>query len=381
MRIFAFGQCEAGRGGNLGNWIMKRMVLTAVVSCLFLQGLVVGEDSQISQMRKKAQQFLQVTQNADGSWTRSDLVGVTGLVTVSLVRSGFSPESPLVEKGLQNLLTHVKPDGGIYAEGSLHRNYETCISLMALAEVNADGRYDRQIKAAEGFLRKLQWDQGEGIESSDPAWGGAGYGSHQRPDMSNTQFLVEALKKAGVKEGDPAMEKILTFVSRSQNLESSHNDMPFAAKNSDGGFVYTPAAGTESKAGVTDNGGLRSYGSMTYAGLKSLIYAGLEPGDIRVQAATEWIRRNYTLRQNPGVGQQGLFYYFHTFARTMEILGEDRFRDATGVEHDWRAELIERLVALQQPNGSWVNPADRWYEGDPNLVTAYCLLALSHCQK
>ncbi|MCH7925963.1 MAG: hypothetical protein IIC51_10560 [Planctomycetes bacterium] len=34
------------------------------------------------------------------------------------------------------------------------------------------------------------------------------------------------------------------------------------------------------------------------------------------------------------------------------------------------------LVSLQRDDGSWVNDADRWYEGNPQLVTAYALLAL-----
>ena len=358
--------------------IKKALILTIASFLSFVSSD--ASDPQVDAMRKKAFQFLEVTQNADGSWTRSDLVGVTGLVTVSLLKSGLPPEHPLVEAGLLNLISHTKSDGGVYATDSLHRNYETCISLMAFAEANNNGRYDKRIKAAEGFLRKLQWDQGEGVESSDPAWGGAGYGSHQRPDMSNTQFLIEALKKAGAKEDDPAIQAALVFVSRSQNLETTHNDTPFAGKINDGGVYYTPAAGGESKAGIEDNGGLRSYGSMTYAGLKSLIYAGLKPGDVRVKAATEWIRKNYTLAENPGVGQQGLFYYFHTFGKTMEVLGEEQFTDAKGVKHNWKSELIERLAGLQQANGSWTNPADRWYEGDPNLVSAYCLMALSHCE-
>ncbi|MEZ6061422.1 MAG: hypothetical protein R3C19_13845 [Planctomycetaceae bacterium] len=198
--------------------------------------------------------------------------------------------------------------------------------------------------------------------------------------MSNTQYLVEALKEAGVKEDDPAMKNVLVFLSRSQNLESEFNTTQFAGKINDGGFYYTPAAGGDSKAGTTDNGGLRSYASMTYAGLKSLIYAGLDRDDQRVIAATEWIRRHYSLAENPGMGQQGLFYYFHTFAKTMNTLGEDEFADASGTRHNWRHELIERLATLQQANGSWSNPADRWQEGDPNLVTAYCLLALSQCE-
>ncbi len=358
---------------------MRKMLVCVMGSMLLMPGAI-GEEPSIVQLREKSVRFLRLTQNPDGSWTKSDLVGVTGLVTASLLRSGVSEDDPMVAAGLKNLLSHHNPDGGFYAKDSLQKNYETCITVFALSEVNKDGKYDTYIKKAEGFLRELQWDKGEGIESSDPAWGGGGYGSHQRPDMSNTQYLIEALQKAGVKEDDPAMQNILVFVSRTQNLESSANNTIFAGRINDGGFYYTPAAGGDSKAGVTENGGLRSYGSMTYAGLKSLIYAGLDKNDERVKAATDWIRKNYTLKENPGMGPQGLFYYFHTFAKTMDVIGEDQFVDAAGTAHNWKAELTARLAELQQPNGSWLNPADRWFEGDPNLVTAYCLMALSHCQ-
>ena len=356
-----------------------RNIVTCAIASLLLISSVAADEVSISDMRAKSIQFLRLTQSTDGSWTKSDMVGVTGLVTASLLRSGLPADDPMVAAGLKKLLSHHNDNGGFYAKDSLQRNYETCITVFALVEANTDGKYDSYIKQAEGFLRELQWDKGEGIESSDPAWGGGGYGSHQRPDMSNTQYLIEALKQAGVKEDDPAMQNILVFVSRTQNLESSPNTTIFAGKINDGGFYYTPAAGGDSKAGVTENGGLRSYGSMTYAGLKSLIYAGLDKKDARVTAATDWIRKNYTLRENPGMGPQGLYYYFHTFGKTMDVIGEEKFVDAAGVSHNWKAELKARLAELQQPNGSWINPADRWYEGDPNLVTAYCLMALSHC--
>lgn len=338
-----------------------------------------GAEGEVSQLREQAIRFLQVTQNSDGSWTTSESTGISGLVTTALLRSGKPIDHPLVSRGLAFLLSNQQTNGGIYAFGSRHQNYETCIAILALSEANADGRYTETIRKAEVFLRGLQWDEGEGIESSDGAYGGGGYDSKQRPDMSNTQFLIEALRSAGVPEDDPAIQKALIFVSRSQNLESAHNTLPFAAKVNDGGFIYTPAGGGESKAGETDNGGYRSYGSITYAGLKSLIFAGLDRDDQRVQAATDWIRKNYTLTENPGMGQQGLFYYYHTFAKTMSALGDDQFTDASGTKHDWKSELIQKLKSLQQKNGSWTNPADRWYEGDPNLVTAYCLLALSYC--
>ena len=360
---------------------MNRIFLrsTSLLVALCLTALQ-AQGQSIDDMRKKAIQFLEVTQAADGSWTSSESVGITSLVTTSLLMSGKSADEPVVKKGLDSIVASQQPTGGIHAAASRFQNYETCIALLALAEANKDGRYDNAIEKAEHFLRGLQWDEGEGIETTDGRYGGGGYDSKQRPDMSNTQFLVEALKKAGVAEDDPAMQRALVFVSRAQNLESKYNALPFAGKVNDGGFIYTPAGDGESKAGVTENGGHKSYGSITYAGLKSMIYAGVNQDDQRVKAATDWIRKHYTLEENPNMGQQGLFYYFQTFAKTMSVVGGEEFEDASGKKHAWKNELTEKLASLQQQNGSWTNPADRWYEGDPNLVTAYCLIALHYCE-
>ena len=129
-----------------------------------------------------------------------------------------------------------------------------------------------------------------------------------------------------------------------------------------------------------ENGGLRSYGSMTYAGLKSMIFAGVGPEDPRVKAAVQWIRKHYGLDTNPGLGAQGLYYYYHTFAKALDATGQQVFEDNQGIQHNWRAELVDALAARQHSDGSWVNPHNRWLEGDVNLVTGYALLSLSYCR-
>jgi squalene-hopene/tetraprenyl-beta-curcumene cyclase len=172
----------------------------------------------------------------------------------------------------------------------------------------------------------------------------------------------------------------LVFVSRCQNLETEHNITPFSAKNPDGGFYYSPVGEGASPAGKTANGGLRSYGAMTYAGLKSMIFAGVSPDDPRVQAATQWIQKHYDLETNPGLGDAGLYYYYHLFAKALDALGKDEIVDAEGKSHNWRAELLDELASRQQEDGSWVNTNSQWFEGDANLVTGYALLTLSYCK-
>ncbi len=320
-------------------------------------------------------------QAEDGSFSSQAGPAVTALAATALLQHGASIDSPPVAKALKYVEKHFQPDGGIYQPGSNYKNYETSVAILLLKEANKDGRYTKAISRADGFLKGIQWDEDEEKDVSDPAYGGAGYGSHKRPDLSNTSFLLDALRAAGNDENSEAIQRALIFVSRCQNLETEHNTTPFAAKNPDGGFYYTPAAGGTSQAGETPQGGLRSYGSMTYAGLKSMIYAGVKKDDPRVKAALEWLRKHYHLEENPGMGAAGLYYYYHTFAKALDALGQDTFVDDEGVSHAWRAELISELASRQQKNGSWINSEnDRWLEGDANLVTAYSLLALRFCK-
>jgi squalene-hopene/tetraprenyl-beta-curcumene cyclase len=329
----------------------------------------------------RAIDFLQnKAQSPDGSYAAADGPGVTALVTTAILRHGRTPNDPLVAKGLKYLEGFVQPDGAVSLEKSMFRNYETSLGLVCFAAANRAGRYDKIIKNAEKFLKDNQWTEAKGQDKSSPAYGGAGYGKHMRPDLSNTQFLVDALRAAGAGPDDEAVQKALIFVSRCQNLESEHNTLPFAAKNPDGGFYYTAAAGGESMAGKTPTGGLRSYGSMTYAGLKSMIYAGVGPDDPRVKAAVQWIQRHYDLSANPGMGGSGLYYYYHLFAKALDATGMKQVVDADGKKHDWRSDLASELLKRQRPDGSWLNADSRWLEGEPSLVTGYVLLALSYCK-
>jgi squalene-hopene/tetraprenyl-beta-curcumene cyclase len=344
-------------------------------------------DSKVDAMVAKAVEYLAKHQTSDGAFTPQAGVGVTALVTTGLLRNGRGPDDPLVARSLKFLESYIQPDGGVYSPKLGYKNYETCIALTCFIEANVDKRYEKIIRKAEKYLKATQWTEAENendttkkIDKSDLFYGGAGYGKNKRPDLSNTAFLVDALKEAGNGPDDESMKKALVFVSRCQNLESEYNTTPVAALNPDGGFYYTPADGGESAADKLPNGGLRSYASMTYSGLKSMIYCGVKADDPRVKAATKWIQENYDLKTNPGVGPDGLYYYYHVFAKALAAVGRDTLEDAKGVKHNWRKELVAELASKQQANGAWINPKGRWLEGDPNLVTGYVLLALSYCR-
>ncbi len=330
----------------------------------------------------KAIAYLRRTQQADGGWLPMEKaeatdMGISSVATLGLLRAGVPADDPMIVKAVNYLLKFQKDDGGIYDKEG-YRNYTTSICLMVL-KATGDKKYDEAVNKALAFLKDLQWDQGEGLGPESEDFGGAGYGTHKRPDLSNTQWFVEAVREAGLKPDDPALKNALVFVSRTQATEEARFiSLP------DGSFIYTPHGGGESKAPevVLPSGqkGLKGYGSMTYAGFLSLIYCGLDKQDKRVQAALKWLGDHWTLEENPELGKQGYYYYLMIMGKALRAYGEPTITDAQGTKHPWRKELSAKLIQLQNEDGSWTNDVDRWHEGYKPLVTGYALTTLDACK-
>ncbi|MBM4069359.1 MAG: hypothetical protein FJ271_10485 [Planctomycetes bacterium] len=342
---------------------------------------VVPSDREVKAVLDKGIDFLKTSQEENGSFSPKGIAGpgVTALVAAGMLKNGVSAKEPVLARTLAYLEKQVKKDGGVYDK--FLANYTTSVAAMAFKEANTGGKYDTVLKNAAAFLKGLQFDE----STTDPKhvnFGGFGYDKKSRPDMSNSAFTIEALLAAGIPKDDPAIQNALKFISRCQNLPGKElNDQPFARKTTKedkGGFVYVPDP--DNKRHQTPEGGLRSVGAMTYSGLKSFLFAGVSKDDTRVKAAIDWIRKHYTLDENPGMGKAGLYYYYHTFGKAMTALGEDRFADAKGIKHAWRRELFDALKSRQQADGSWRNQGDRTFgEGDANLATAFALLSLRFC--
>jgi squalene-hopene/tetraprenyl-beta-curcumene cyclase len=340
----------------------------------------------------RAMKFLESCQKANGSWC--DSPPVTALVVSAMLSSGeedFGPGSAVVGKALGYVRGFAQPDGGIYDK--VYPNYSTSVCAVALLDAGL-AEDKKLLQKARTFLADIQADESEDISPANPQYGGWGYekdpagGGMHPADMSNTQFALEALKSLeklpeegqSAAGGAPtctelAYGRAIAFLQRCQNLQAV-NDQPWASN--DGGFVYGPTA---SKAGPTPEGGLRSYGSMTYAGLKSMVYARLAKGDRRVQSAYDWVRMHWTVTENPGLGRQGLYYYYMTMAKALSVYGSDTIVDAEGRSYDWRKELISQLLKVQRADGSWANDNGRWMEQMPELATSYAIMAIEDARK
>ena len=324
--------------------------------------------------------WLAAHQATNGSWSTPEYPAITGLALSAFMGdpsgSAKARHAAPVQNGYKFILAQVKPDGGIYATNL--QNYNTAICMMALVNA-ANPQYDSILRKAR------QWVIGQQNVLPGPFQGGIAYGNGptNKADLSNTLIALEALYYTKNLDRDtPAADKkdlnwpaVIGFIQNCQNLPSVNQN---ASTNADdvGGFIYSPS---ESKAGAQTNEegriALRSYGTISYAGLLSYIYADLKKDDPRVSAVYDWLRNNYTLEENPSMAQQGYYYYLHLMSKAMNVYGVSTIDTKKG-QVTWPRQVALKLINLQKTDGSWINANNRWRENDPALITAYSVMAL-----
>lgn len=333
--------------------------------------------------------FLKSQQKEDGSWSNAEHPALTALATIAFQRApgGANVKNPpdFLKKSYDFIRSNVKPDGGIYTKGL--SNYNTSVAMTALLSTG-DPKDEPAIEAARKFVAGQQATNMAKPELD----GGFGYGptgtspKRQHPDLDNTLISLEALRayEAMRPNSEQASLKDLNwkaaadFVSRCQNLPETNKE-PWASGDSAnrGGFIYYPGF---SNRGEEDLGNgkkaWRSYGTMTYAGMLSLLYADVKKDDVRVKTALDWLTKNYTVTENPGMEKQGYYYFLHLAAKGLAAAGVTDLKTADGKKVDWKRDIATALLSLQKGDGSWVNDVGRWMETDPILVTSYAVLAL-----
>jgi squalene-hopene/tetraprenyl-beta-curcumene cyclase len=333
--------------------------------------------------------WLEANQNSNGWWSVPDQPAVTAKVLIAFQgdpRQRYrSAEPEWLQRGYRHILDSIHPDGGIHRTNLV--TYNTALSMMALLGANKT-EYEPIILKARQFLVRLQGDLGEKGKLDSPFDGGIGYGSrYEHSDMGNTLQSLEAIyysrqlvqDKNLAESGDLNWSAAIHFLQSCQNLPS-HNRETWASDDpqNKGGFVYYPGqsmAGSVTNA-TTSRVALRSYGSISYGGMLSYAYAELKRDDPRVKAVFEWLRQNYTIEENPAMGPQGLYFYYHTMTRALTAYGINELQLKDGRTISWKRELSQKLLDLQQKDGSWINSNGRWWEKDPALVTAYAVLSL-----
>jgi len=378
---------------------MKRLAAALLGATLAAAAAPAGATEADVELYEGALEFLLEQQHDNGGWGQipngpPGEVGITSLALRGLADSplrGREDVQEAAEDAIAYILEHQAEDGSFTHERSGLGTYRTAIAVMALTSWDAE-RFAPQVEKAVAWLRNDQFDAEEDVPRDDPHFGGYGYGkAGENPDadLSNTHLALAALKEAGVSEDDPVFQRAMTFLRRCQNSSETNPGVGGLQPLDDGGFIYDPGLSRNKSGMIEHEDGTRSfisYSSMTYAGLMSLIHAGLTPDDQEVQAALGWIATNYTLDSNKGLGvraddpnadQQGLYYYYHSFAKCLSVLGEDTVETEDGPRR-WARDLFDALHARVKEGGSFRNENSRWWEQDPVLCTTYVLNAMNY---
>lgn len=367
-------------------------------------------DRQVGDSLQKGRKFLLGKRDeATGSWdpTGPIAAGYTAFGTLALIAT--TPKEsvgadPTIRKALEFLKSKQKDDGSIYSNPQFI-NYETAVCLAALA-----GARITEFGGVQGKARDYIVGSQIHADEASLSYGGFPYTSKSDPtapsDLSNAQFSAAGLHDAGLEADSPVWARLAAYLAKVQNSSEINTtvvkrmDKDLKAEvevvsGNDGGAGYGPGM---SKSGLIkrEDGKYetRSYGSMTYALVKCLLFAGVKASDPRVMRAVDWISKHFALDRNPGFetaedpakkGQQGYYYYLLTMCRALaeyeKVTGKAlTVTDAEGKPHDWRREASAKLVSLQTADGSWKNPVDRWEEGNPLVVSSYAIQALAICQ-
>lgn len=328
--------------------------------------------------------WLALQQKEDGSWSDSNFPALTALALQAFLKGTHPRKKEICDKAVKYILSCVQPDGGIYKmiperKGGGLPNYNTAICMTAL-HATGDKSLVPYVLSARKFIAGAQHF------GDDEYKGGFGYDKNTGrayTDLLNTYHAVSAMREtasaedlraAGEKKIDINWTETVKFIEKMQNKPESGDEA--------GGFFYNPK---DPKAGtVTNEHGViyfRSYGSITYAGLLALIYANVSRDDVRVKSAFHWACNHWSLEENPGMGQDSIYFFYNVLCKCLSTYGIDMIPLQNGKFINWKEELAKKLINLEQRDAKtgysfWVNKVGRYWENDPVLVTSYVVLAL-----
>lgn len=342
----------------------------------------------VTSAMRRGFEWMQVHQKENGSWSSENFPALTALGLWAFTDGDHASRSSVCARAAAFVAGFAQEDGGIYKVASGGRGsgglsiYNTAICMTALHAYDRY-RYAAIILKARAFLAAGQFQAATGGSSA----GGFGYeraapGPRSRADLSNTGWALTAmhatqdledLRPQTEKHADVDWTAAVAFAARLQNQDAADTE-------NFGGFGYESGG---DRGGVTTNRvagipTLCGFGSMTYAGLESMLYAQVRRDDPRVRSAIAWAVRHWSVTENPGQGGKGLFYYYAIMAKTLPLMGGGELASG-GKAIAWRKDLASQLLKIQQVDGSWANSDNTFWENDPALVTSYALLALEKC--
>lgn len=296
--------------------------------------------------------YLRSRQSQNGGWEEVSTYqgGVTALVTLSLLSCGVPANDP-------DILAAVK-----YMEKTEPKDtYVVALYTMVFAEVDPNAHIGRITRYAK-WLMETRLPNGRWTYGATP--------DHivGNGDNSNTQFAMlglQAASQAGVQIPKAFWDRCRQYWAGEQART--------------GAWGYTPGSAS---------------GSMTAAGISSLIIANREwekarqearpdrqircagaKEDENVRRGLDWVGRNFSVRLHPGGTNVWFYYYLYGLERAGRLSGRRFFG-----EHDWYRAGVRALLSSpsfgQRPDGSWGAQIAEVPAGKA-FNTAFALLFLS----
>ena len=278
-------------------------------------------------------EWLLARQRFDGSWKEGGHArpGETALIAYTLLKSGLSPR----HQAVQRVMAHLE---GVHPDAT----YDTALLILALEAFDAQANQDRIGELVEQLL---EWKSSSG-------WGYPVGG-----DLSNTQYAALGLwagARAGAVIPERAWYELITTMQRYRGRGGAFSYRPDDKRHVRGSMV---AAGVAVLAICRDGLGLTAKGKSArrYKALMADVEAGLE-----------WLDRNWSVSENPGIGRAHLAYYLYGLERAGALVPTGSIGD-----HDWYQEGARFLLEHQTAEGDWDATVGR---GVPSICFALLFL-------
>ena len=301
--------------------------------------------------------YLRSQQNADGGWDEwtGQSCGLSALCTLSILNATGDPTDRSVTAAVRYLR------GKTPAE-----TYSVALQTLVFCELGSPTDLQR-------IRRNVRWLVDNQTASGSWSYFAVG-GGGDRPgqnrsrgggDPSNAQFAVLALGAAA----DRGIDVPADVFRRSAEYWSSN-------QHRGGGWSY---------------GASRPTGSMTCAGIASLIICGSaestsvgsasvvgdrveccggDDSQRQIEKGIDWLAANFTTAINPRSGSSSHLYYLYALERTGRLSGR-RFIG----NHDWYREGADRLLSMQDAfKGYWRGAGAA---EPPPVATSFAVLFLS----
>lgn len=248
--------------------------------------------------------------------------GRTALSAYALQTAGVREDDPVLRRATNWLV-----------DANLSSVYSVSFRACALAA-------SREANVLPRLAEDVRWlvaaASGEGRYSYEPSRGNGG----DTFDNCNAHAAVMAVA-AGASRGVPVPPEYWKKMERYWADQQQQG----------GGWGYRTLPGVRK---------VKTYGSMTAAGLEAMLvcFDRVRAADFAeckespqyrpVEEGLAWLGRNFSVRDNPGLGDNRLYYYLHGLSRVGTALGYKYIGS-----RDWYALLSAELVARQDSEGAW----------------------------